>query len=802
MIQDLRHSFRVLLEKPAFTIIAILVIGLGVGANAAIFSVVDGVLLRPLPYPDAQQLVYVRSDLLGESGHPGIAPAELEDIRQQSKLIEHIGFVVTPAASLTAVGQMEHVTAVSASEDFLPALGIQPFPGRNLRGSDDGSPHIKSLLISYELWDRRYHLNPNVIGMPIEVNNYSATIVGVLPKGFRLYMGADTNVPPVVDVWFPAGSDGSTSRKYHYYQVVARIRKGVSVEQAQSEIDAIVSRVVQQHPLDYPNGDFRIHLVPLLQDVVKPVRNVILVLLGAVAFVLLIACANVANLLLARASARKKEIAIRSALGAARFRVVRQLLTESVVLALASSGVGLVLAQYGVDFLLYLRPSSLPRQDDIVLNWTVTGFVLAISLVSGILFGLAPALHAARSDVNSVLKEAGRSASADVRGKKTRVALVAGQVVLSFVLLIGAGLLIQAFRNMRRENLGFDPANLLTFRLEARPSEFPDSLSRWHFYQRATEAVRSQFSVESVSGTGSLPLDRYEPPALFSLLESPERLQDAVFSPVLPDYFKTMRQPLIEGRDFTDADNEEGTAIAIVDEDFARRTWPGESAVGKQLILRQLERTDKQLAEIVGVVRHVQWHGFHGEDKPQIYLPYRNEDTNVVMIIRARGNASAIAEPIRTVVEGLGGKRPIWDVRLMSDYVADAMAETRFALVLLGILSSVAFVLSVVGVYGVVAYSMTERMEEFAIRMALGAQGKDIFKLAFASGVAPALFGIVVGMIASLGLTRFLSRLLFGINATDPGTYLAISALVFAAAAAACYLPVRRCLRADPRAWL
>lgn len=802
MLQDFRYALRLLWQKPSFTIVSILVIGIGIGANAAIFSVVDGVLLRPLPYKDSERLVFVRTDLHGEVGHAGVSGGEIHDIRSQSKLIEQIGWMVNPYASLTGDATMEHVTAATASDEFLPTLGVQPALGRGLHGKEDnGKEHIENLLISNELWDRRYHRDPNIIGRSIEVNNYSATIVGVLPPGFRMYLGMDANAPTIVDIWFPSDGDGN-GRRYHEYQTVARLGPGVSLEQAQAELDAIVSRMIRQYPGDYPDTDFRIRPVPLLQDVVRPVRAAILVLLGAVGFVLLIACANVANLLLARASGRKKEIAIRSALGAARIRVIRQLLTESIVLALLGGAVGLILAQQGIDFLLYLRPDSLPRQDDIVLNGTVEAFAFAVSLISGILFGLAPALHAARSDVNSVLKESGRSLTADVGGRHIRAALVVGQVALSLVLLIGAGLMIRTFANMRRVNLGFDPTNLLTFRVEANPWEFRDGDARWRFFQRAQQALAGQPGVEAVSGTGRLPLERSEVVDSYALPGKPDALRNATFSPILPGYFETMRIPMVAGRDFSERDNEDGAAVAVVDEQFANRTWPGQDPIGQKIVLRAQSTTQRRTADVIGVVRRVQVSGLRADDRPQIYLPYRNYATTVMFVIRTKMPPATLADPLRRIVEGLGGKRPAWDVRVMSDYVSDALAETRFALILLGILSGVALVLSVVGVYGVVAYSVAERMHEFAIRMALGAQSGDIFKLAFGAGVAPTIAGIGIGIVASLGLTQFLSRFLFGVQTTDMPTYVGVTAVLLLSAAAACYLPVRRCSRLDPKSFL
>jgi putative ABC transport system permease protein len=471
------------------------------------------------------------------------------------------------------------------------------------------------------------------------------------------------------------------------------------------------------------------------------------------------------------------------------------------MLALAGGAAGIVLAQYGVDLLLYLGPEELPRQDDIVLDIGVTVFAFALSLVSGILFGLVPALHAAKADVNSALKESGRSVAGTTGGNRIRLALVVAQVALSLVLLIGAGLMIRSFANMRRVDLGFDPSNLLTFKLEISPRTYSGDEAKWRFYQQALETIRGYPGVESASGTGSLPLDRWEMMDVFALPANPDDLKPGLYSPIMPGYFATMGIPLA-GRDFTEKDNDDGAAVAIVDEQFANRTWPGENAIGKRIFLRAQMRTP-QLAEIVGVAKHVQYGGLDEDPRPQIYMPYRNFPIVPSMTVRASVDPMSIAAPLKKVVEGLGHRRPAWDVRTMDSLVADAMAETRFALVLLGVLSVVAFVLSVVGVYGVVAYSVAERMTEFAIRMALGAQPHDILKIALGWGVIPALTGTAIGLAGAFALTRFLSSLLFGVGATDLTTYVSLSLLLLPSALFAWYVPVRlRVLNADTKTFL
>jgi putative ABC transport system permease protein len=558
--------------------------------------------------------------------------------------------------------------------------------------------------------------------------------------------------------------------------------------------------MIRENPADYPGGKFRLRLVSLHQDLVKPARPAILVLLAAVGFVLLIACANVANLLLARAAGRQKEIAIRSALGAGRMRVIRQLLTESVVLGLAGGAAGLLLAQYGIDLLLYLRPENLPRREDIVLDGAVTAFAFGLSVICGILFGLAPALHASKTDLNDALNQSGRSAMSGPGRERVRTALVVAQVALAIVLLIGAGLMIRTFANLRSVDLGFDPADVLTFKMDVSQRLFPGGEKRWQFYRQALEAVRSQPGVESASG-GHVPLDPLELPGDIALEESRERRLKAVLNPVLPGYFETLRIPFVAGRGFTEKDNDDAAAVAIVDDRFARRTWPGESAVGKR-IYAPGQPSRRGPVEIIGVVRHALYGGLRGDDRPQIYIPYRNYPAVVTWVVRAKGDPLSLAGPLRKVAEGQGGRRPVFSIRPLSDYVSDAMAETRFALVLLGLLSLVAFVLSLVGVYGVVAYTVAERMPEFAIRIALGAQSRDILRLALGWGAAPAAAGIAIGIAASLGLTRFLSAMLFGVSATDAATYIGISGLLLLSVLLAAAAPARACLRIDPRAFL
>ncbi len=795
MIQDLRYAFRVLFKRPSLSILAILAIAIGIGANAAIFSVAEGVLLRPLQYENADRLIFFRSDFRGESGLPGIASAEIEDIRSQSKLIEKIGWLTTPSASLTGDDRMERVQAATVSDDFMPLLGVKPIQGRILSAKDDrGVGRARNLMISYELWQRRYYGDPRIIGRSIEVNNYAASIVGVMPKGFRLYLAGDTNVAPQIDIWF-SGDFGSTpNRGSHHYRTVARLRKSVTVEQAQAEIDAIVLGMVERNPKAYADGNFHLHIGGLQQDVVKPARTLILVLLGAVGFVLLIACANVANLLLARASTRRAEIGVRAALGAGQIRIVRQMLTESIVLALAGGVPGLLLAQQAIGFLLFLKPDNLPLQDNISLNPVVTCFALGLSLLSGILFGSFPAWQAARMDIQATLKESGRSKGSSARGNTIRSALVTSQVALSLMLLIGAALMIRTFENMRRLDLGFDPSNLLTLRVDYDSRTIREG-DTWRFYQRAIDAVKSLPGVESASAATLLPFDPITWTDDFAVEENPEAVRTALYNPILPEYFHTMRIPLSAGRDFTVRDNDEAAPVVIVDRDFAEKMWPGQTAIGRKLILHPQSKSARKTLEVVGVARTARF-GIRPDERPQIYVPFGSDyGFFLMMAVRTTTDPVSLAPPLRRAIEEVGGKRPVWDIRTMGDYVAAAMAGTRFALVLLGVLSGVAFILSMIGVYGIVSFSITERMDEFAIRIAIGAQARDILKLALAGGITPAIAGVAIGNTGALALGRFLRVMLFNVSPTDNATYVIASTTLLGAALLACYLPARTLTR-------
>ena len=797
--QDIRFALRTLIKNPGFTAVAVLTLALGIGANASIFSVVNGLLLRPLPYKDPDKLITFRTDFRGVNKQPGLAGAEVIDLKNQSRQIEDIGLIVRVSASLTGE-RMEALRAATISENFLPVLGVSPMLGRNLNvKADNVKDHVNGVIISYDLWKRVFNGDPSMIGRPIDVNNFQATVVGIMPKDFRLYFGPGTSVPADMDLYFPGdlGPESlGTSRIDHDIVAVGRLRSGVTINQAQQEIDEITTRLVAQYPKAYENSNLRFHLISLHRDLVEEVRPAILALLGAVGFVLLIACSNVANMLLARGKTREKELVVRAALGAGRTRIIRQLLTESLTLGLIGGGLGLLLATWGISFLLYLRPPNLPRQDDIGMNGAVLGYALAVSILAGLIFGIVPAWRATKLNLNETLKEGGRS-SGSASGEGLRNALVIIQVALSLVLFVGAGLMIRTFAKINQVNLGFNPNNVLTFQVPLSPRKFHEVEDRLALYRSAMEKVRALPGVESVGGVSPLPLSG----SIFVntyALEGSNDLRTAPYYAILPGYFETMQIKLLHGRYFTDQDNDHDQNIIIVDSNFAQKSWPGENPIGKKIILNA-NRKHPIVKEVIGVVDHVKMDGPRKESKEQLYLPYISEsDFHMSFTVRGSGNLMGLSAAIKQQIEPLGGGRPVNAFKMMEESVSDATADSRFALFLLSILAFVALVLCSVGLYGIISYSVSQRVAEIGIRTALGARPADILKMVIGKGLMLTLIGVALGLGGAFAITRLMANLLFKVGATDPMTFVSVSGLLIIVGLIACYIPARRASRIDP----
>src|SRR5262245_623998 len=794
MFQDLRYGARMLLKNPGFTTVAIFTLALGIGANTAIFSVANGVLLKPLPYKDPERLAFIRSDWRGVSGQAGVAAAEVVDFRQQGKLFEGFEFIGPNNSSLTG-DNMEKLRSATITERFFPLLGVQPFLG----SLPDKVSKVWDVVISYELWQRRFGGDQQIIGRKIEVNNFHPTVVGVMPPGFRIHLGSDTNLPDQVDLFFLGSLDDGGSmadRQNHDYATIARLKPGVSFAQAQSELDAIAAGLAQQHPKVYENSSLKFHLVPLHQDLARNAKPAILALLGAVGFVLLIACANVANLVLTRTDTRTKELAIRCAMGAGRRRILRQLITENLLLALLGGAGGLLVAAWGVELLLLLRPANLPRQTEIRIDGAALVVTLLVSLLAGVALGVIPAWQALKADVNEGLKEGGRQSS---RGRgRLRNGLVVAEVALSLVLLAGAGLMIRTFAKINRLDWGFNPDKLLTLQVNLQPRGFPEVANRWQFYQQALEKVRTMPGVESVSGVSTLPLTTDGMISSYALDEAAATPLSASSHTVLPDYFRTMGIRLISGRDFTSLEIEQKLPLVIVDANLARSAWPDENPVGKKLLWRPRAR-GQQWLEVVGVAEHTKAGGFRDEGRPQLYLPYQSYPVfDMSLVVRGKADPLALGPTIKREIEQLGTRRPAHTIRAMSDSVSGQMAETRFTLTLIGVLAAIALLLCLVGLYGVIAYGVGQRTHEIGVRMALGASPGDVLRLVLGQGTATVAVGVAAGLMGALALTRALGGLLFGVSARDPLTFVVVALLLIIVALAACYLPARRATRVNP----
>lgn len=789
-MRDVRYGLRVLGRSPAYSLVVILTVALGIGANAATFSVMHAVLWRSLPYPDPDAIVVIEADTRALPS--AYSPSGLVfDVRGQTQLITSIAQAEGRDASLEIDGVMEHVTAARVTDDCLPLLGATPLAGRTLLTSLDADGiTLKGVVISHELWQRRFNGDPQVIGRPLIVNNMDVQVVGVLPFGFRLVLPAANHAEERVDLFLPREfSPGLLDRGL---PSLGRLAQGATVASAQAELDALAARFVASHPGAYPRG-LRLTVRPLSEAVSRDVKPALMALGGAVAFVLLIACVNVANLLLARAKTRERELAVRRALGATRLRLVRQLLAENLVLAWLGGACGLLLAWIGIGLLDWLRPGHLPRRSEISLDGVVILWTAGLTLVSALMFGLLPALAFTR-DAGGQPLHSGRAGSLQLRRRQLHRGLVVAEVALSIVPLVAAGLMLRTFVKLLDTPIGFEPAHVVTARISLNLRDFSTVDSRSAFYQHAIERVRELPGVEAVSVGGPLPLAPVQTSQRF--WRADDRGGTAAIGlqqSIMPGYFGTLGIPLRAGRDISDDDIRHRRRVAVVDERLAALLWNG-NAIGQKLGIGEA----RQPLEVVGVAGPIRAREIRDGGTSTVYVPSHVYEIEQTLVVRTSVPLSTIGPAIKRAVEGLRPGRPVFDIRPLPDVVAASIDTTRFTMLVLSGFATASLVLAAVGLYGTLAYLTSQRTQEFGVRLALGASAAGILRLVIGEGVLLAAFGAALGLAGAVAVTRALRGLLYGVTPLDALTIVGVVALLGAVALVAIGWPAWRASRVDP----
>ena len=802
MITDLKYAIRMLCKTPAFTIIAAVTLALGIGANSAIFSVIDTVLLRPLPFPKSDELVMVYSNNLKSEpdGRYTSSFPNFHDYRAQSRSFTAMAAYAGAGGVLTGVGEAKELSGVAVDGDFFDVLGVKPMLGRGFTAEEAkvGAPYV--LVIGYGTWQRAFGGNPAIVGQQVVFSGRSHTVLGVMPPGWKFPV-QDERSDYIVALQ-PLTPDEVARRGSNFLRVIARLQPGVTLKQAEAEMAPIAARLAEQFP-DY-NLDRGIRLIPMLEDAVGDVRPALLVLLGAVALVLLIACANVANLLLARAAARSREIGIRTALGASRVRILRQLLAESFVLALLGGAGGLLLAWWGVDVLRALGPQNVPRLSEIHINLGVGAFTFGLAVLSTVAFGLVPALQVSRANVNESLQQGSKGSTGGVHGTRLRAVLVVSQVALSLLLLAGAGLLIKSFFNLRATSPGFEPTRLLVLDHAVPRIRYSEPDQQRRFYDQLMPKLAALPGVEGVSGANPLPFSGNDTGSSFTIAGQPPiavgNHPDASHLTIFPGYFRTMKVPLRSGREFDERDNDKAVNVVMVNETFVRRFLPNVNPIGQRILLDQPDDAAPLPLEVVGVVGDTKQSELGAPALPEFYQPFaQNPSRRTWLVMRsATEGFGSLQSAITRLVREIDPEMFVGEVQPMSMLLGQQLARPKFNMLLLGVFATVAMVLAAIGIYGVIAYSVTQRTREIGIRMALGAQRGDMLSMVLRQSLSVVVIGIVIGLVAAFGATRLLGSLLYGVSANDLLTYSAVVFLLGGAAALASYIPARRAMRVDP----
>ena len=819
LLQDVRYALRSFARRPGFTLVVVATLALGIGSNVAIFGVANAVLFQPLPYEDPEELALVWTQITNQP-RALVSGPDFIDYRNETKLFEGFAGVVALNGALTGDGRAEEITAAWATANMFDILGVSPLIGRNFEPADEvpmdpavfSDPNAElppgHVLLSHGLWRRRFGADPGVVGQTIYIDGGASIVIGVLPPTFQIYLPEDAGMPTDIDVWGVIPSNfAEASRDAAWLTVVTRVKDGVTMEQAQQEMDALATRLRQQYQ-HHADGNMRIAVNSMHRDVVEHARPVLLALLGAVGFVLLIACANVANLLLVRATTRQREIAVRAALGSGRWRIVRQMLTESALLAVTGSAVGLLLAWWGGRALIAMRPETLARFEEFAIDGTVLLFTVGATAVAALLFGLAPALRAVGSNLIDGLRDRGSDAGG-VRGNKLRTALVVSEVALSLVLLIGTGLMFRSFAKLQSVDPGFEPAGVLTFTVPVPMFKYRDPVVRTDMFTRIQSRIAQLPGVETVGAVSLLPLAGGDQYAIGSYgvtgsTEEEWRSNRADYRAVLPGYLKTMGIRIVAGRAIEPADNNpDALDVAVIDERLAERLWPDGEAIGKEL---QLERFDFESfgmvrvpVQVVGVARNVRAQSLASEGRETVYYPYRFFPWfPLSFTVRApAGVVTGLVAPIRREIEAVDPEIPLSKIQVMDEYLVEARAPTQFALTLIGLFAALALILASVGLYGVITYSVRQRTREIGVRMAYGAPEASVVRLVVGQGLLLTVGGLAVGLAGALVATRLVSSLFYGVSAADPITFVAVSLLLLAVALVASYLPARRATRID-----
>jgi len=804
LLQDLRYSTRMLVKNPAFTLIAAITLALGIGANTAIFTVVNTVLLRPLPYPESDRLVMVgernsnqTSNANRDAGLDSVTPPNFVDWISQNQAFESLAAFTNQDFNLTGVGDPERLQGQRVSASLFPSLGIAPMAGRVFLSEEDLLGAQRVVVLSHELWQRRFGGDSSLIGRTLTLDNEVYTVIGIMPPGFS-FPSQET------ELWVPMAFNASelNNRAAHFLSAMGRLKPGATLAQAQEQMDLIAGRLEQAYPAT--NTGVGVRLVSLSESMVANSRLVLIILLGAVGFVLLIACTNVANLLLARAAVRERELAIRAALGAGRLRLVRQLFTESVSLALLAGVMGTLLALWGIALLKTFNPGTIPRLNEVSIDWRVLSFTLGISLLTGVVFGLAPALQVSSLNLNRTLKESGRGAGG-AAGNRVRGLLVILEVALSLVLLVGAGLLIKSFLRLQNINPGFKPEHLLTMRVDLSAAKAGELHQIASFYQQILEKVQTIPGVQSAGVINLLPVASSGMVAGLTLEDKPDAEPGqpilANYRVISPDYFSAMGISLLKGRGLSDQDTANSLGVVVINQTLARKYWGDENPLGKSLKLDSRSSASPWLT-VIGVVGDVRQSELRADPAPEMYIPYTQPHRRYArprtLVVRTTADPLSVVAAVKSQIWSVDKDQPVYSIRSMEQILSGSLAPRRFNMLLLGFFATIALALAGVGIYGVVSYAVSQRTQEIGVRMALGARQTDILRLVVGRSMMLVLIGIACGMLAAFALTRLISGLLFGVSATDPLTFALIALVLTSVALLACYLPARRATRVDP----